>query len=115
MLQDAHSRKVAVPISAGMGDTVLIGRDLTDPAWHYIHEIIGDLSVAGTVEILAIDSDSTEHALATFELADGQGLTLQDEPGEDNRPRFEFNPDQDAVMRVSAGTFKGGLHYSIRY
>lgn len=95
-----------------MGDTVLIARNPDE--WHYIHEIIGDLSVAGTISVIAIDSDSTEHILATFTLADGQGLTLQDEPGEDNRPRFEFNPDQDAVMRVSAGTFIGGLHWSKR-
>ena len=114
MLQDVHTRKIALPISAPAGDTVLIARDLATPAWHYIHEIIGDMSAAGTVSVIAIDTDLTEHILATFTLADGQGLTLQDEPGEDNRPRFEFNPDQNAVMRTSGGTFIGGLHYSIR-
>ncbi len=115
MLQDAHSRKVSVAISASGGsDTTLIARNADQ--WHYIHEIIGDLTAAGTVSIIAIDSDTTEHILGTFELADGQGLTLQDEPGEDNRPRFEFNPDQNAVMRVSSGpTFKGSMHYSIRF
>ncbi len=113
MLQDAHSRKISVPINATAGDTVLIARVANE--WHYIHEIIGDLSAAGSVSIIAIDSDSTEHVLATFTLADGQGLTLQDEPGEDNRPRFEFNPDQNAVMRTSGGTFIGGLHWSKRF
>ncbi len=114
MLQDAHSRKISVGVSAGSGDTVLIARDLATPAWHYIHELIGDLSAAGTVIVVAIDSDTTEHILGSFELADGQGLTLQDEPGEDNRPRFEFKPDQNAVLRCSGGTFKGSMHYSIR-
>lgn len=113
MLQDAHSRKISEPISATAGDTVLIARDPI--AWNYIHEIIGDLSAAGTMSIIAIDADTTEHILATFTLADGQGLTLQDEPGEDNRPRFEFKPGQNAVMRTSGGTFIGGLHRSIRY
>lgn len=112
MLQDAHSRKISAPIDAPAGDTVLIARNPDE--WHYIHEIIGDLSAAGTVSIIAIDSDATEHILATFDLDDGQGLTLQDEPGEDNRPRFEFNPDQDAVMRTGGADFIGGLHWSKR-
>lgn len=114
MLQDVHSRKISVAIEAAPGDTVLIARDLTTPAWHYIHEIIGDLSAAGEVDVIAIDTDLTEHVLAHFELGDGQGLTVDDEAGEDNRPRFEFNPDQNAVLRVSGGTFNGSLHYSIR-
>lgn len=115
MLQDAHSRKIKEPITAAAGDTVLIARNLTAPAWNYIHEIIGDLSAAGSVSIIAIDADTTEHILATFTLADGQGLTLQDEPGEDNRPRFEFKPGQNAVMRTSGGTFIGAMDRSIRY
>lgn len=114
MLQDVHTRKIRSAISAPAGDTILIARDLTTPAWNYIHEIIGDLSAAGTVSIIAIDVDTTEHILGTFALADGQGLTLQDEPGEDNRPRFEFKPGQNAVMRTSGGTFIGALDRSIR-
>lgn len=102
-----------MPIDAPAGDTILIPRNSSE--WHYIHEIIGDLGGAGTVEILAIDSDDTEHSLATFSLADGQGLTLQDEAGEDNRPRFEFNPDQDAVMRCTSADFTGALHWSKRF
>ncbi len=112
MLQDVHSRKISEPISAPAGDTVLIARNPDE--WHYIHEIIGDLSAAGTVSVVAVNSDATEEILATFTLADGQGLTLQDEPGEDNRPRFEFNPDQNAVLRTSGATFIGGLHWSKR-
>lgn len=112
MLQDAHSRKISVPIDADAGDTILIPRNPEE--WHYIHEIIGDLDGAGQVEVIAIDSDDTEHSLGTWDLEEGQGLTLQDEPGEDNRPRFEFNPDQDAVLRVTGATFTGGLHWSKR-
>lgn len=112
MLQDAHSRKIREPIDADAGDTVIIAGVADE--WHYIHEIIGDLSAAGTLEILAIDPDATEHSFGDFTLADGQGLTLQDEPGEDNRPRFEFKPGQDAVLRVTGGTFNGALDWSKR-
>lgn len=114
MLQDASSRHISSGIDAPAGDTILIARDLTTPAWNYIHEIIGDLSAAGTMSIIAIDLDATEHVLATFNLADGQGLTLQDEPGQDNRPRFEFKPGQNAVMRCSGGDFIGSMDRSIR-
>lgn len=112
MLQDAHSRKVSVAVSAPAGDTVVIARNADE--WHYIHELIGDLSAAGTLHVIAIDADTTEHILGTFILSDGQGLTLQDEPGEDNRPRFEFNPGQNAVLRTVGATFTGSMHYSIR-
>jgi len=112
MLQDAHSRKIAVSVTAPIGDTVIIARNADE--WHYIHELIGDLAAAGQLQVIAIDADTTEHILGTFILADGQGLTLQDEPGEDNRPRFEFNPGQNAVLRVTGGAFNGGLHWSIR-
>lgn len=113
MLQDASSRHISEAIAAAPGDTVLIARDPL--AWNYIHEIIGDMSAAGAMSIIAIDADSTEHVLGTFNLADGQGLTLQDEPGQDNRPRFEFKPGQNAVMRCVTGTFTGSLDRSIRY
>ncbi len=113
MLQDAHSRKISQAISAAAGDTVLIARNPDE--WHYIHEIIGDLSAAGTMSVVAINSLAVERILGTFNLADGQGLTLQDEPGEDNRPRFEFMPDENAVMRTSGGTFIGSMHWSKRF
>jgi len=114
MLQDSSSRHISSAISAPAGDTVLIARDLATPAWNYIHEIVGDLSAAGSMQIIAVDSDSTETILGTFELADGQGLTLQDVTGQPGRPRFEFNPDQNAVMRTVGGTFTGTMARSIR-
>lgn len=112
MLQDAHSRKVSIAVNAPVGDTTILAG--ASDEWHYIHELIGDLSAAGTVSVIAKDG-ATEEILGTFELADGQGLTLQDEPGEDNRPRFEFKPGYNAVLRTTGGTFKGSAHYSLRY
>lgn len=114
MLQDASSRKISSAINAPVGDTVLIARDNTTPAWNYIHEIIGDLSAAGSVSIIAIKSNLTETILGTFNLADGQGLTLQNEYGQEGRPRFEFAPDENAVMRTTGGTFIGSMDRSVR-
>jgi hypothetical protein len=111
MLQDAHSRKISEDVQAAVGDTTLVAA--VSDEWHYIHELIGDLASAGTVEVIAKQGD-TEEILGHFELADGQGLTLQDEPGEDNRPRFEFKPGYAAVLRVTGGEFNGSLHWSIR-
>ena len=113
MLQDAHSRKVSIPISAPVGDTVVIAG--ADDRWLYVHELIGDLASAGALTILAINQSAAERILATFILDAGQGITEQDEPGEDNRPRFELFPDEDFVLRVTGGTFTGAAHYSLRY
>lgn len=112
MLQDAHSRKISEDVEAATGDTIIVTG--VSGEWHYIHELIGDLSAAGTLEVIA-KSGSTEEILGKFALADAQGLTLQDEPGEDNRPRFEFKPGYDAVLRITGGTFTGAVHWSIRY
>jgi len=112
MLQDAHSRKISEAVSAPVGDTIIIAA--ANDAWNYIHELIGDLSAAGTMSVIAINADDDERILGTFQLGDGQGLTLQDEPGEDNRPRFEFKPGEDAVIRTVGGTFTGSVHRSIR-
>lgn len=112
MLQDAHSRKISQAVSAAPTDTIII--PFVADEWHYIHELIGDLSTAGSISIVAINQSAVERILGTFNLADGQGLTLQDEPGEDNRPRFEFKPGEDAVLRCVSGTFVGSVHWSIR-
>lgn len=112
MLQDAHSRKIAEDVVAPAGDTIII--PFVADEWHYIHELIGDLSAAGSVEVVAIDQSAGERNLGKWNLGDGQGLTLQDEPGEDNRPRFEFKPGEDAVLRTVGGSFTGGVHWSIR-
>lgn len=109
MLQDAHSRKISIAVSAAPGDTTVIAA-LTD-GWIYVHELIGDLDVNGTLSVL---TGSTIRS--TFDLDAGQGITVQDEAGEDNRPRYECKPGEAFVLRLSVGsTFKGTLHYSIRY
>jgi hypothetical protein len=108
MIQDAHARKISIPVSAAAGDTTVVAA--VPGAWIYIHELIGDLSAAGT---LVIKSGST--SLGSFELADGQGLTLQDQPGNDNVPRFYIKPGENFVLTTTGGTFKGSCNYSLRY
>ncbi len=108
MLQDAHTRKITLPVVAGVGTTAVV---LAIPhAWIYVHELIGDLEANGTLEIeLGIRS------AGTFRLDAGQGITLSDIPGEDNRPRFECKPGEDFNLTVTGGTFNGSIAYSIRY
>lgn len=109
MLQDVHSRKVSVEVEATVGNDRVVVAAVAG-TWLYIHELIGDLAAAGTLTIKA-----GSRVLGEFTLADGQGITLQDEPGEDNRPRFECLPGEDFVLDVTGGTFKGSCHYSLRY
>jgi hypothetical protein len=108
MLQDAHTRKISIPVSVDVGTETVIAA--VDGAWIYVHELIGDLGATGN---LIVKSGST--TLASFALDGGQGITLQDEPGEDNRPRFECKPGDDFVLTVTGGTFTGACHYSLRY
>ena len=108
MLQDAHTRKNSIKVSVAVGTETVISA--VEGAWIYVHELIGDLAVAGDVTVL---SGTTE--LGKFSLDAGQGLTLQDEPGEDNRPRFECKPGDDFKLTVTGGTFTGAVHYSLRY
>lgn len=108
MLQDAHTRKTSLPVSVPVGTKAVI--TAVEGAWIYVHELIGDLASAGNLTIL---SGTTE--LATFALDAGQGITEQDEPGEDNRPRFECPPGEDFKLTVTGGTFTGTVHYSLRY
>jgi len=117
MLQDAHSRKVSIPVSAPVGDTVIVLAEAVTgdfDHWTYLHELMGDLAVTGVLSVVAINQAAAERILATYNLDAGQGLTVSDEPGEDNRPRFEFFPGEDIVLRVTGGTFTGAAHYSIR-
>ncbi len=108
MLQDAHTRKINIPVVAPVGTTAVV---LAIPhAWIYIHELIGDLEANGTLDI-----ECGTRNVGTFRLDSGQGITLQDEPGEDNRPRFECKPGEDFRLLVSGGTFNGAISYSIRY
>jgi hypothetical protein len=108
MLQDVHTRKISIPVTAPIGTTVLIAA--VPGAWIYVHELIGDLAGAGNLDVLA-----GVRTLASFVLDAGQGITLQDEPGEDNRPRFECLPGEAFSITVTGGTFNGACHYSLRY
>lgn len=108
MLQDAHSRKISIPVSAPVGTTVVITS--VPETWLYIHELIGDLSATGTLTVKA-----GSRTLASFNLDAAQGLTEQDEPGEDNRPRFECKPGEDFILVTTGGDFIGSCHYSLRY
>lgn len=112
MLQDVHSRKVSIPVSAAIGDTVVVAG--TTDRWLYVHEILGDLATTGTLSVVA-KTGTGERILGTYNLDEGQGITTEDEPGEDNRPRFEFKPGEDFVLRVTGGAFTGSTHYSLRY
>lgn len=111
MLQDAHTKKVSIPVSAASGaDTVVITGDTNDEYWIYIHELIGDLAANGTLTVL-----TGTDIRGVFNLDDGQGITLQDIAGEDNRPRFECKPGDDFILRVTGGDFIGSCVYSLRY
>jgi hypothetical protein len=108
MIQDAHSRKKSIAVSVPIGTTIVV--DAVPGAWIYIHELIGDLTADGTVDVYC--GPVLE---AHFALDKGQGLTEQDEPGEDNRPRFECKPGDSFKLVVTGGTFNGSVHYSLRY
>lgn len=110
MLQGVHGRKISIPVSAPVGDTDIVAAQ-TDK-WIYVHELLGDLAAGGTLSVIAINGAAAERILATFDLDAGQGVTEQDEPGEDNRPRFEFKPGEKVTLRVTGGTFTGTAHYS---
>ena len=108
MLQDAHTRKVSIPVSAPIGTTTIIAS--VPNTWLYVHDLVGDLDAAGTIAIYA-----GSRKLAAFSLAAGQGFSLSDEPGEDNRPRFECKPGENFIITTVGGNFIGSAHYSLRY
>lgn len=108
MQNDAHSKKIAIPVAAAVGTTILIASHAD--AYIYIHELIGDLASAGNLTIMA-----GSRTLAAFTLDAGQGITEQDEPGMDGVPRFECKPGEDFILVVTGGTFNGACDYSLRY
>lgn len=108
MQQDAHTKKIAIPVTAPVGATTIIAANAD--AYIYIHELIGDLAGAGNLIIKA-----GTRTLASFTLDAGQGITLQDEPGMDGVPRFECKPGEAFILDVSGGTFNGACDYSLRY
>jgi hypothetical protein len=108
MFSDVHSAKINIPVSAGPGSNTVIAAQTS--AYLYIHEIMGDLDVSGT---LTIYCGSREQG--SWSLDAGQGITLTDEPGNDGVPRFQCRPGEALVFVLSAGaTFKGNVDYSLR-
>jgi hypothetical protein len=105
MLQGVHGRKISEAVSAAVGTQTIIAAQAAK--WIYVHELMGDLATAGDVTVKA-----GSRVLATFNLDAGQGLTTQDESGEDGRPRFECKPGEAFVLTVTGGTFTGTVHYS---
>jgi len=108
MLQDVHSTKISLPVNAPVGTTTVVAA--VPGAWIYVHELIGDLAAAGSLEIR-----SGTTSLGKFYLGDGQGLTEQDEPGSDNTPRFMCKPGDTFNLVVTGGAFNGSIDYSLRY
>lgn len=108
MLQDAHTKKISIPVAAPIGTTTLVAAQ--PDAYIYVHELIGDLASAGNFTIMA-----GARVLAAFTLDAGQGITEQDEPGMDGAPRFECRPGEAFIVVVTGGTFNGSLDYSLRY
>jgi hypothetical protein len=108
MLQDAHTKKIAIPVAAGVGSNTLVAAQ--PDAYIYVHELIGDLAAGGNLIVKA-----GTRTLASFVLDAGQGITEQDEPGMDGVPRFECRPGEAFIIEVTGGTFNGALDYSLRY
>lgn len=108
MIQDVHSAKTSIGITLPPGVNTVIAAN--PDAWIYIHEIMGDLSVAGTVAIKA-----GSRVLATFSLDAGQGLTESDEPGNPGVARFMCKPGEAFIVTCVTGTFVGTVDYSYRY
>jgi hypothetical protein len=110
MLTDVHEAKINIPISInGAGDNVIVAGDAE--SWIYIHELIGDAEGAVTLTVVCGNDD-----VAEFTLSSGQGLTLDDVPGDDGVPRFKCMPGDDFIINLSSGVqFTGALQYSRRY
>ena len=108
MLQDAHTMKINLPVIGVIGTVDVV--DALPDAWIYIHELIGDLAAAGTLTIR-----TGLQQVGFFQLDAGQGITLSDIAGEDNRPRFQCKPGEAFTLQVTGGPFNGSISYSIRY
>ncbi len=109
-LTDVHTQKTSIPVVAAANATTAIIAANPD-AWIYVHELMGDLDVTGTLTVKA-----GSRSLASFDLDAGQGLTLQDEAGWDGEARFKCRPGEAFNITMSAGSiFKGTCDYSFRY
>lgn len=105
---DAHTKKTSIPVAATVGTTIVVAAQ--DDAWIYVHELMGDLASAGNLIIKC-----GTRTVASFTLDAGQGITEQDEPGNDGVPRFECKPGEAFSLEVTGGIFNGTCVYSFRY
>jgi hypothetical protein len=108
MLQDVHTAKTSLPLAVPIGTTVIV--PASSERWIYVHEIIGDLNAAGTLDVM----DGLT-SLASFSLDAGQGLTVSDEPGNDNVARFKIKPGNALSFVTTGGIFNGSIDFSYRY
>lgn len=110
MLTDVHEGKISEVVSiSSAGDNVIVTGDTE--SWIYVHELIGDAEGDVTMQVLA-----GVRPLGEFTLSAGQGLTLDDIPGDDGVPRLKCRPTEDFILNLSAGIqFTGSIIYSRRY
>lgn len=110
MLTDIHEGKINEEVSVNSsGDNVVVSA--TPDSWIYVHELIGDAVAPVTLTVKA-----GSRVLAEFTLGGGQGLTLDDVPGDDGVPRFKCLPGEDFILNLSGGVqFTGAIQYSRRY
>lgn len=109
MQMDVHTAKTSVGFTANAGgDRTIIAANAD--AWIYVHELMGDMSATGTLDIKA-----GSRTLATFALDAGQGLTENDEPGNDGVARFTCRPGEAFILTPTVGNFVGTVDYSYRY
>lgn len=110
MILDVHEGKITIPLTINSsGDNVIVAGD--NESWIYIHEIAGSFSGDNTMEI-----KSGGTVLANFELSEGQGLTLDDIPGDEGVPRFKIKPSDNFIINLgNTNEFTGSLVYSRRF
>ncbi len=110
MLTGIHEGKINEAISiTTAGDNIIVTGN--SDSWIYVHELIGSCDAT---DLITIKSGSTD--LAEFDLGAGQGITLDDVPGDAGVPRFKCKPGEDFIINSSTGaTFTGAIQYSRRY
>ena len=107
---DVHTSKTSIPVTTSTSGNNIIVANIPD-TWIYIHELIG--SFDGTADTLTVKAGT--RVLATFPLLANQGLTEQDEPGNDGVARFTCRPGEDFILDSVGGTpFVGSCDYSTR-
>lgn len=109
MLQDLAELKVTEKVvTSTTGDNIVI--PFRAGSYIYVYELIGSLDSDGTV--IVKDSAGTE--FSEQDLAADQGLTESSIPGNDGIPKFKCGYEEDFVLDISAGIFKGDVTWAYR-